>query len=114
MTEIPCCKCGGVVIDEFSVPSELWNAVMRPDGHETDQEYLCFECWNGALNVYITRLRSLVTELKEGITNTRDLARTGVAPDAFGMTQEDWMRHKLIKVSGELDALMSKVDEVMK
>lgn len=58
-------------------------------------------------------LRSLIGELVESISNARDLARTGVAPEALGMTQEDWMRHKLIKISGELDSLMAKVKEVL-
>lgn len=48
ISSIPCAVCGGEVI-EFSVPNDLWNYVMRPDGHETDKEYLCFSCWNRAL-----------------------------------------------------------------
>jgi len=52
ISEVPCCECGGKVV-EFSVPSELWNMVMRPDGHETDKEYLCFDCWNKKLLIFI-------------------------------------------------------------
>lgn len=51
MSDIPCCECGGPVV-EFSIPNELWNRVMRPDGHETDKEYLCYSCWNKALVNY--------------------------------------------------------------
>lgn len=40
----PCCECGCECI-EFSRPSEEWNATMRPDGHETDREYLCAPCY---------------------------------------------------------------------
>lgn len=52
VSEAPCCKCGGKVI-EFSVPNALWNMVIRQDGRESDKEYLCFACWNGALIEYI-------------------------------------------------------------
>lgn len=40
----PCCECGHECI-EFSRPSAEWNATMRPDGHETDREYLCAQCY---------------------------------------------------------------------
>lgn len=55
ISEISCCKCGGEV-NEFVVPNELWNIVMRPDGHETNQEYLCFDCWNKKLFKFIINL----------------------------------------------------------
>jgi hypothetical protein len=49
---IPCCKCGGPVV-EFTVPNDIWNAVIRRGGHETDQEYLCMDCWYKALRAYL-------------------------------------------------------------
>jgi hypothetical protein len=55
-SSIPCCECGGEVI-EFSVPNRLWNTVMRPDGHETDKEYICFSCWNNKLIEYISKVK---------------------------------------------------------
>jgi len=58
VSTIPCCKCGGEVV-EFSVPNNLWNIVMRKNG-ETDQEYLCFDCWNKILFIEITRLTNLL------------------------------------------------------
>lgn len=51
-SEIPCCECGGEVV-EFTVPNDIWNSVMRPDGHETDREYLCFDCWYKALRQWM-------------------------------------------------------------
>lgn len=42
---VPCVLCRGVVF-EFSVPSELWNAVVRRGGPETDKEYLCVNCFH--------------------------------------------------------------------
>ena len=44
LSDIPCCKCGGPVV-EFSVPNEAWNTVIRNNGPETDQEYLCVKCF---------------------------------------------------------------------
>src|SRR5690606_39576690 len=49
---IPCCKCGGVVV-EFSVPNDVWNKVVRRDGPETDQEYLCEGCYRDAVSEYV-------------------------------------------------------------
>jgi len=54
-SKVNCCECNGKVI-EFSVPNELWNIVMRPDGNETDKEYLCFGCWNKKLLEFIKGL----------------------------------------------------------
>lgn len=56
-SKIPCCECGGSVI-EFSVPNRLWNIVMRPDGHETNKEYLCFACWNNRLYKFIASIQA--------------------------------------------------------
>jgi hypothetical protein len=61
-SKIPCCLCGGKVI-EFTVPNEVWNKVMRPDGKETDKEYICYECWNKKLNEFL--LPHLAEEVKE-------------------------------------------------
>lgn len=60
-SDIPCFECGNNVV-EFSVPDELWNAVMRPDGHETGKEYLCFDCWNKNLMAYIAALTKQLAE----------------------------------------------------
>jgi hypothetical protein len=43
-SKIPCAICGGEVI-EFTAPNYLWNLIMRPDGHEHDKEYVCFDCF---------------------------------------------------------------------
>lgn len=43
LADILCCKCGGEVI-EFSVDNESWNTIVRQDGREHDQEYLCINC----------------------------------------------------------------------
>lgn len=48
VTGIPCDLCGGAVI-EFSIPNDIWNRVIRLDGHEHDKEYLCMACFFDAL-----------------------------------------------------------------
>jgi len=45
---IPCQECGCNCV-EFTIPNNLWNKVMRPDGHEGEKEYICFSCWNKKL-----------------------------------------------------------------
>ena len=55
-SEIPCCKCGGDV-KEFSVPNEAWNVIVRKGGPETDQEYLCLNCFARCAADYIERLQ---------------------------------------------------------
>lgn len=47
VSDIPCSNCGGKV-QEFSVPSDIWNAVVRHYGQETDNEYLCIWCFVSA------------------------------------------------------------------
>jgi DNA-directed RNA polymerase subunit RPC12/RpoP len=66
MSEIPCCKCGGEVV-EFVVPNDLWNMVIRQDGHESNKEYLCFACWNNALYKYLEEMQQWVNDLQSGM-----------------------------------------------
>jgi hypothetical protein len=44
VSEVPCCKCGGEVI-EFVVENRIWNRIVRLDGPEHDKEYLCVACF---------------------------------------------------------------------
>lgn len=48
VTETPCDRCGGECV-EFVIPNDLWNAVIRKDGKERDDEYICHDCWHGAI-----------------------------------------------------------------
>lgn len=52
---VPCCNCGGVVV-EFSRPNSEWNAVVRQGGSSTSKEYLCTDC-------YMDRLYAGATEI---------------------------------------------------
>lgn len=65
---IPCYECGGEVI-EFTVPNNIWNFVMRPDGKETNKEYICSDCWYKALRIKLEesqrRERAAIRDLEE-------------------------------------------------
>lgn len=45
---IPCSRCGGEV-EEFVIPNDIWNKVIRNNGPESDNEYICVNCWFSAL-----------------------------------------------------------------
>ena len=64
VSPIPCCECGGEVV-EFTVPNDIWNLVMRPDGKETDREYLCWNCW-------YEKLRNKMAEMQRRERNLED------------------------------------------
>lgn len=53
---IPCCLCNGPV-EEFSIPNEAWNRIIRKGGPETDKEYLCWACFEKAALQQVTRER---------------------------------------------------------
>lgn len=48
ISELACARCGGEVI-EFTIPNDIWNKVIRRDGHERDDEYICIDCFFAAL-----------------------------------------------------------------
>lgn len=50
ISSIPCNICGSEV-NEFSIPNDIWNKVIRLGGHEHDQEYICLNCWYNALRI---------------------------------------------------------------
>lgn len=52
VSEVPCSNCGGEVI-EFTIPNDIWNKVIRLDGHEHANEYLCAGCFFGALRTVL-------------------------------------------------------------
>jgi hypothetical protein len=60
-SSISCCECGGKVV-EFTVPNDIWNMVMRPDGKETNREYICLDCWYKALKNKLDELAKNVQE----------------------------------------------------
>jgi hypothetical protein len=43
-SKVPCCRCGGEVV-EFHIDNADWNLLVRGDGPEHDQEYLCIRCF---------------------------------------------------------------------
>ncbi len=54
---IPCARCGGGVV-EFSVPNDLWNQVIRPDGRDRIDEHMCLGCWHSAVLDRLSSLRA--------------------------------------------------------
>ena len=52
ITGIPCNTCRGEVI-EFSVPNAIWNKVIRKEGKEHSNEYLCVWCFLEQVFSYI-------------------------------------------------------------
>src|SRR3990167_1080612 len=49
---IPCARCGGQCV-EFTVPNDVWNAVVRRGGKERDDEYMCEACYRRAVEVFV-------------------------------------------------------------
>lgn len=56
-SEVPCARCGGRVV-EFVVPNDVWNSVVRLDGKEGDDEYLCEACYRNAVTAWVRSSRS--------------------------------------------------------
>ena len=63
---IPCCKCGLPVV-EFTVPNEAWNTIARGNGPETNQEYLCLNCFATIAAAEIKRLQGELRRARERI-----------------------------------------------
>ena len=63
-TELPCAKCGGLVM-EFTIPNDIWNLVVRRGGPERGEEYLCYPCFITAVGAEVKRLRPVIAELRE-------------------------------------------------
>lgn len=51
------------------------------------------------LNTAIMRYQSLLDDYRIAMEEIRDLARTGMAPDAWGMTPDQWNQHKVNKIA---------------
>lgn len=65
---IPCCDCRAPVT-EFVIPNEVWNGLVRRGGPETDEEYLCVQCFGAragdTLRETISELEALRAKLAE-------------------------------------------------
>lgn len=51
-SEIPCARCGGRCI-EFTVPNNVWNTIIRREGRERDDEYICEGCYRKAVEDFV-------------------------------------------------------------
>ena len=56
----PCARCGGPCV-EFTVPNDVWNAVVRLGGSERDDEYICEACYRKAVESWIRSASTATT-----------------------------------------------------
>lgn len=70
---VPCCKCKGPVV-EFTVPNEVWNAIIRRNGPETDQEYLCKDCYIAACTEYFAAQDQHLKEARAALATQTERA----------------------------------------
>lgn len=54
---LACARCRGKV-KEFTVPNDVWNAVVRRGGPESVGEYLCEACYRHAVEDYVREWRA--------------------------------------------------------
>lgn len=50
---MPCARCGVPVAEEFVIPNDVWNPIIRGATGERDDEFICLECWWNAVRKYI-------------------------------------------------------------
>jgi len=50
--------------------------------------------------------------LTDQIQSTLDLARTGLAPEALGLTNEQWLQSKMYRIEGELRQILAMVESL--
>jgi hypothetical protein len=60
-SEVPCARCGGQCV-EFTVPNDVWNAVVRLGGKEREDEYLCEACYRRAVEVFVRSATPAIQE----------------------------------------------------
>ena len=59
-SSVPCALCDGPV-HEFTVDNDVWNRIIRRDGNEHDEEYLCVNCFGVKALEEIRILEAAVT-----------------------------------------------------
>ena len=85
------------------------NKVRELEAALKQQTAYCKKCCRD--NEYSPRLvatKKKVVELEKELEEIRDLARTGLAPLAFGMTSLEWDRHRINKVAGMANEALNK------
>ncbi len=86
LSDILCFRCSAPVV-EFSIPNAAWNTIVRDNGPETDQEYLCLDCFAGIAAEKIGWLGDELRELKKA---TRELLSHSVLRKTIGLEPMDW------------------------
>lgn len=85
---------------EEAEATKIWQQAQRIAELETEIKKLTIRDESATLT--LVRCEMHIAELEEAILDARDLLRTGVAPDAFNMTPDEWNTHKINKAAGEL------------
>lgn len=83
ISSIKCARCGGHVV-EFTIPNDIWNAVIRPDGRERDDEYICMACWHKALRAAL-----------DVVVNAREIVRLADSPPLAPNWATEWLKEVL-------------------
>jgi len=60
-----------------------------------------------AANNYDAAIQEII-RLREVLENIRDLARTGLPPDAMNYDAETWKAHKLNRIAHDADAALKE------
>jgi hypothetical protein len=106
------CLCAPDIWKETAAEAiVLWNTRPIEDALRAENN-LCENCQNPiaarSSAEIIDWLRMEIERLRETLTEIRDLARTGLAPTALNMTEDQWDRHRLNRIAWEADAALQK------
>lgn len=73
------------------------------------KERAALDADNAQAQSQVADLSVILLAVEEKLVELRDLARTGLPPDTYGLTEDQWAQHRLpviaSKLSGILDAL---------
>lgn len=116
---LPCGLCGNPVGIEFSIPNEIWNAVIRPDGDEQDHEYLCYPCWLKAVGERVAALKAEnakqakeIVRLTEKKATHKEMLRIKSEAIEELRSERDAARTKLAARDGLVDRTLIALKEV--
>jgi hypothetical protein len=76
--------------------------------------YDCLYHWwdnvraSGEPDAVVDALQAEIERLRQTLLEIRDLARTGLAPSALNMTEDQWDRHRLNRIAREANAALEK------
>ena len=107
-------------IDEINREQTRWNymeaelnaaekRIVELEAALKQQTAYCKKCCrDNKYSPLLVATEKKVVELEKELEEIRDLARTGLAPLAYGMTSLEWDRHRINKVAGMADEALNK------